>query len=208
MCKYILLALLLISYSMRAQKIFSEGSIRFDVFLSGEAKPSGLYVITVKGGNIRRELSMNNGYNNITLFHFKTGKTYSLASDGDEHYALELSAGEVLEKNKRFTGAMVQSGSKTRKIAGQSCISAEVTYTDGEKVSIFYTPDYIPQHETFNAIFPGLKGLALEYEVRPPRAPGMKFVATFMDINPVESGQFEVPAIYRILKQAELDKLH
>jgi hypothetical protein len=202
------IALLLSSASLSAQKIFSEGRIRYDVYVNGEAKPSGLYVITVKGGNIRRELSMNNGYSNVTLFHFKTGKTYSLAVDGDEYYALELSAEEVQEKNKRFSGAQVSNGTKSRKLAGQACLSAEVVYTDGEKVSIFFTPDYVPQHETFNAMFPGLKGLALEYEVRSSKAPGMKFVATEMNINPVESGQFEVPAGYRILTRAELEKLH
>ena len=46
-------ALLVFIYAKcEAQKIFSEGILKYDVFINNEDKPSGLYVISVKGGNI------------------------------------------------------------------------------------------------------------------------------------------------------------
>jgi len=189
------------------QKIFSEGVIRYDVYMNNETKPGGVYLITVKSGNIRRELSMNNGFSNITLFHFKTGKTYSLNLDHEAKYALELSPEELAQKNSRFRNAAIQSGEHSKKMAGYSCLSADVTYTDGEKVAIFYTPDLLPQHESFNSMFPGLKGIALEYMVKSGQSMNMKFVANLVDINVVDSQIFDIPKDYKIVTKAELEKL-
>ena len=84
-------ALLVFIYAKcEAQKIFSEGILKYDVFINNEDKPSGLYVISVKGGNIKRELAMNNGFNNITIYTVKNGKTLSLNLNDGNKYALEM----------------------------------------------------------------------------------------------------------------------
>lgn len=206
----ILLLFVLLGLSVQptlAQKIFSEGTLRYNVYLNNETKPGGVYLITVKSGNIRRELSMNNGFSNITLFHFKTGKTYSLNLDHEAKYALELSAEELQQKNSRFHAAVIRTIDHAHKIAGYSCQSAEVTYADGDRVNIFYTGDLLPQHDSFNSMFPGLKGIALEYAVKSGSNMNMKFVANMVDINVVDSRIFDIPKDYKIVTKAELEKL-
>ena len=46
---------LLCAFSSHAQKIFSEGAIKYDVFLKGSTEPDGIYVISVKAGFIKQE---------------------------------------------------------------------------------------------------------------------------------------------------------
>jgi len=98
-----LLGLFTLYAPLNAQKIFSEGQIKYDVYINGSTKPEGVFVISVKGGMIKREISMNNGYHNITLYNHQTGMTHSLSLKGDQKYALEMKAEEVKLKNKRFS---------------------------------------------------------------------------------------------------------
>lgn len=190
---------------LSAQKIFSEGIIKYDVFQGEETKPSGIYLITVKGGNIRRELAMQSGFSNVTIFHSKTGNSYTLNLDDNTKYALELKPAEVKLKNKKFENAVITQGNQTKKLSGYQTQSAKVEYQDKDVVTIYYTKDLVPQSEFFNTQFPGLDGIPLEYEVKGGLK--MKFVATLVDIKVVESKIFEIPSDYKIVSKVELEKL-
>jgi hypothetical protein len=208
--KILISMLILISFSISTcfgQKVFSEGILQYDVYMNGETKASGIYLITVKSGNIRREIAMNNGYSNITIFQHKTGKTYSLNLDTETKYALVLSPEELKEKNKRFINANIQASERSKKIVGYGCIHHTVTYTDGEKVTIFSTKELQPQDDNFNAMFPGLGGIPLEYEMKNIKNTMMKFVATQVNVKAIDPQLFEIPVDYKIVTKAELDKI-
>ena len=210
MKKYILLtAVLFILFckNSNAQKIFSEGVLKYDVFINNEDKPSGLYVITVKGGNIKRELAMNNGFNNITIYTIKNGKTLSLNLNDGNKYALEMSQEEVNEKNLKFSNAQFIDLNKQKKIAGYACIGNKVTYANSEKADFYYTPDLLPPSDNFNAMFPNLKGVPLEYEVKSNPSMTMRFVATLVDNMVIDSKIFIIPIDYKIVTKEELNKL-
>jgi hypothetical protein len=164
-------------------------------------------LITVKSGNIRREIAMNNGYSNVTIFQFKTGKTYSLNLDTENKYALVLSPEELKEKNKRFINANIQASDRTKKITGYGCSQQTVTYKDGEIVTIFSTKELQPQDENFNSMFPGLGGIPLEYEMKNTKNTIMKFVATQVNIKAIDPQLFDIPVDYKIVTKAELDKI-
>ena len=57
------------------------------------------------------------GYNNITIFNNKTGKTLSLNTNDGNKYALELSQAEVNEKNTKFINAQFTNLNLSKKIA-------------------------------------------------------------------------------------------
>ena len=201
-------ALLVFIYAKcEAQKIFSEGILKYDVFINNEDKPSGLYVISVKGGNIKRELAMNNGFNNITIYTVKNGKTLSLNLNDGNKYALEMSQEEVNEKNLKFSNAQFVDLNKQKKIAGYACMGNKVTYANSEKADFYYTPDLLPPTENFNAMFPNLKGVPLEYEVKSNPSMTMKFVATLVDNMVIDSKIFIIPVDYKIVTKEELNKL-
>ena len=76
--------LLLTSVGAGAQKPFMEGVIVYNVTLeSAEHKElKGVYVFTIKGGEIKKELKLNNGYEDVVLLNCTTGKVYSFYKAG------------------------------------------------------------------------------------------------------------------------------
>jgi hypothetical protein len=202
-----LTALMFSSAQVRAQKIFSEGIIQYDVFINNNANPEGIYVITVKNGYIKRELAMNNGFNNVTIYNQKTGKTLSLNVKDDTKYALEITADELKEKNKRFQNAVFTPIDKTKKLAGYQCEGSTVVYENRDEVQVYYTSDLVTQNETFNNQFPGLKGIPLEYETKSSPTNVLKFVATLIEVKVIDSKTFTIPENYKIVTKEELSRL-
>jgi hypothetical protein len=202
-----LTALMFSSAQVRAQKIFSEGIIQYDVFINNNANPEGIYVITIKNGYIKRELAMNNGFNNVTIYNQKTGKTLSLNVKDDTKYALEITEDELKEKNKRFQNAVFTPIDKTKKLAGYQCKGSTVVYENKDEVQVYYTSDLVPQNETFNNQFPGLKGIPLEYETKSSPTNVIKFVATLIEVKVIDSKTFTIPENYKIVTKEELSQL-
>ncbi|KXK41600.1 MAG: hypothetical protein UZ11_BCD004001882 [Bacteroidetes bacterium OLB11] len=203
----IFFSLLFLASNIKAQKIFSEGYIKYDVFTNEQAKPSGVYIIYVKSGNIKRELSMDNGYNNITIYNAKQKKTFSYNIAEGNKYALELSHFEVEEKNNKFKNPTFTKNKQSITISGYQCIGSHVQYNNGEEADIFYTSDILPSTEKFNTMFPGLNGVALQYQINSKNGMIMKFVANTVSVSPLDSKIFTIPIDYKIVTKDELEKL-
>lgn len=202
-----LIALLFSKSPLSAQKIFSEGIIKYDVFINNNVNTDGIYVITVKNGYIKRELDMNNGFNNVTIYNQKTAKTLSLNVKDDTKYALEITENELKEKNKRFQNAVFTPIDKTKNLAGYKCEGSTVVYENKDEVQVYYTSDLVPQNETFNNQFPGLKGIPLEYETKSSPTNVIKFVATLIEVKVIDSKTFMIPENYKIVTKEELLQL-
>ena len=190
-----------------AQKIFSEGVIKYDVYVNQLDKPEGIYIVTVKNGFIKRELVMNSGFNNIIFYNHKTGITTSLNVDQGNKYALEMSAAEVQAKNSRFINAVFTPTNDKKKFAGYSSTSSKVQYTNGESALFYYTTDLLPPNESFNIMFPNLQGIPLEYEVKSNETTTIKFVATQVETKSIDSKIFDIPKDYKIVTQKELEQI-
>jgi hypothetical protein len=150
---------------------------------------------------------MQNGFSNVSIYLLKQSKTYLLNETDQIKYALEMSIEEMNEKNKRFAGATYKYTGQQKKIAGYQCESVLVTYQNGDKVNLYYSQDLTPQHEHFNAMFPGLKGIALEYQVIASPTVTMRFVANKVDVNVIDSKIFVLPPDYKIVTKTELEQL-
>jgi hypothetical protein len=202
------LILLSSSYqSAKAQKIFSEGIIRYDVFVNNSTNPEGVYMVTVKNGFTKRELAMNTGYNNIAIHNSKTGITTSLNANEETRYALEMTAQEVKDKNKRFEKATFTEKELKKKIASYQCTGTEVKYLDGETATLYYCPELLPPNESFNIMFPGLPGIPLEYQVRSTNTMTIRFVANRVETKSIDLKVFNIPDNYKIVTTAELEKM-
>lgn len=204
---YLLLLTLFVVVNCEAQKIFSEGIIKYDVYRNNGKAPEGIFVVTVKAGMIKQELAMNNGFNNITIYNQKTGITLSLSMREGAKYAMEISLEELKEKNKRFENANLTPTQNSKKIASYHTKGMQVNYTSGDVVEIFYTPELTVQNTALNTMFPGLGGIALEYVTKSSKDLSFKFIATQIDIQPVDISVFNIPSDYKIVTKAELEKL-
>ncbi len=197
----------LFSYQLNAQKVFSEGVLKYDVYINGNDKPQGMYVVTVKNGFTKRELVMNGGFNNVVIYNHKTGITISLNIDEENKYALQMSPAEVQGKNKRFENAVFMDVDQKKKLAGYASVASKVQYTNGESATFFYTTELLPPNEAFNTMFPGLKGIPLEYEVKSAGSTTIKFVASNVETKSIELKVFDIPKDYKIVTKTELEKM-
>ena len=198
---------LLVGFRAYAQKIFSEGVINYDVFVNGSEKPDGLYSLTVKNNMSRRELLMNNGFNNILISNQKTGSTITLNVDAENKYALTMTASQVAEQNKRIEKAVFSFTNQKKTIAGYASSAATVRYLNGEEANFYFTADLLPPHESFNILFPGLQGVPLEYEVKSNTDKSIRFVATAFETKIVDVKVFDIPKDYKIVSKEELEKI-
>ncbi len=203
---FLLLSLLFGNRSY-GQKIFSEGVIKYEVFVNGSEKPDGMYIVTVKNNLSRRELVMNNGFNNILISNQKTGTSISLNVDAENKYALTMTPAEVAEKNKRFEKTVFTFSEQKKKLAGYASSAATVRYLNGEEATFYFTGDLLPPHESFNTMFPGLQGVPLEYEVKSNAATTIRFVATALETKSVDLKVFDIPKDYKIVSKEELEKI-
>ncbi len=199
----LIIASIFISLNSLAQEIFSEGIIYYNIYLDGNANESGTFIVYVKQNNIKQVLNLKNGFSNIKIFNSKSQSTSSLNFINGAKYALVLSAMEVNEKNKEFSGAVFTKNTDSKKIAGYNCTSQKVEYKNGKKATFYSTSTILPSAESFNAMFPGLKEMPLEYEMN-SGASSMKFVAQSIEIKSVDSEEFNIPKDYKIVTKEEL----
>jgi hypothetical protein len=192
---------------LNAQKIFSEGVIKYDVFINNHINPEGTYIITFKSGFIKRALTMKNGFNNVIIYNQKTSKTISFNPNDETKYALEITEDELKEKNSRYQKAIFKSIDQTKKIAGYQCDGSIVTYENKDEVQLYATSELISQNETFNNLFPGLKGIPLEYETISTATSRMKFIANLIEVKVIDSKVFIIPENYKIITKKELSQL-
>ncbi|MEZ5046930.1 MAG: hypothetical protein R2831_08055 [Chitinophagaceae bacterium] len=199
--------LLLLCFGASAQKIFSEGVIKYNVYINGEKKPSGVYIIWVKNGNLRRELSMQNGYSNVTLYNHKDAKTYSLNIHAENKYVLALTKEEIEESNKQFENAQYILMDKKLKIASYSCVGNQIVYQNQDTIEVFYTDEMVLQYKNMNAMFPEINGLPLMYELKKNATITMLFKADVIEEKPLEDLLFTVPSEYKIVSKKELNEI-
>src|SRR4051812_3107614 len=73
-----------------AQKPFTEGTVVYRVKLESADKKvlKGIYTFTIKGSQIRKELKLNNGYQDIVILNCDNNTVYSIQNRNDKKYAI------------------------------------------------------------------------------------------------------------------------
>jgi len=201
---FVLFILSCLTFNTNGQRLFSEGVITYKVYADGNAKVIGKYIVYVKGNYIKRQLSLNNGYSNNTIYNGKDGTSATLKIVQGTPYALMLSKQEVDQASKKFEGARYDFEKNKVKIAGYNAVKGFVTYSDGKKASIAITHELRAEDYHLLTMFPDLNGIPLEYEMDNGKS-SMKFVAEKVDIRNVGSEEFIIPKNYKIVTKKELE---
>jgi hypothetical protein len=198
-----------LSFRAEAQQTFVEGMIRYAVSIgpvsdsTGFTEHAGTYTVIVKGSQLRKELKMNTGYQNIIITNANTNTAYSLQSAGGQAYAIQLSMQDLKERQRLFEGFRLQEYPGKMTIAGLPCEKATVTYKDGSKSSLYYTTTWQAPDMTLYDRFPGIKNIPLAFEYRNDDGIIMHFQAEKLEAVPVESALFRVPPEYKVISNAE-----
>lgn len=198
-----------LSFCAAAQQTFVEGVIRYSVSIgpvsdsTGFTEHAGTYTVILKGSQLRKELSMNTGYQNVIITNTNTSTAYSLQSTGGQAYAIQLSMQDLKNRQKPYENFKQQDYPGKMTIAGLPCERATVTYKDGTKSSIYYTTAWQAPDLVLYDRFPGIKNIPLAFEYRNDDGIVMHFQAEKLDAVPVESALFRVPPEYKIISNAE-----
>lgn len=213
-CKFVwLLTLVFISsLQVKAQQVFSEGHIIYDVTIDPPANQEGLqqysgtYTVTVKGKHIRRELNMDNGFNSVLLLNTEDNSAYSLKKAGDKYYAIELDPEDREKEQKRYRGFTLKEECCSINIAGMNTLKGTVLYTDGSSAEIYYSTDWQPVTGLFDR-FPAMQVMPLDFVYKGEDGLRTHFRATAMKSEPVENAAFRIPRNYRILSHKDYEEL-
>lgn len=198
---------------LKAQKPFVEGSIVYNVTITsadenGKSKEyKGDYIITIKGKQIRKELKMKNGYDDILIFNFDNNTAYSLKTLGDKKYAIQLSMEDFANKAKKYEGFSLQKDEHEKKIAGYSAHKADVNYRDGNTSVIFLTDEWQPDNKLTFERFPDCKFLPLAFDYTNENGSKLHFQAEHVDATPVENSDFRIPADFKLISYNEYQQL-
>jgi len=190
-------------YNAQAQRVFSEGVLTYDVYINGSKKPNGTYLVTIKERSIKRELKLFNGRNATTIY--SGGQMLDMRTINGQGYALKLSESEVAKRNARFADAQYNFTARSKTFAGFDCEQAKVVYANGSEASFYYTKDLVPSSDNVLSMFPSLKGLPLEYEVKGGSSK-MKFVGRLVEFKNVDSDTFNIPSNYKVVSKEELKR--
>ncbi len=198
--------LLCMSMVAAAQKPFSEGTISYSVKLrsADQQEVSGVYTFTFKGEEIRKDLRLNNGYEDIVLINTATGKAYSLQSKAGKKYAIQLSVSDMARRQERYSGFVVKNEETSKKqYGGYATFSGNIVYKDGSSNQVYYTKDWRPAHPVTFERFPEAKFLPVYFTYTDENNITMGFEVQKIDPGPIENGLFRIPGDFQVIPYNE-----
>lgn len=196
-----------------AQQIFKEGIISYDVTIDGPGdrfegikEYKGTYVITVKGAMQRKELKLDNGFQDITIVDGYKNKVYSLREVGRKNYAIELDNNVLQKKHEPWRGFTLMGDNTKLIIANMDGYKGVITYKNGATCDIYYSKDWQPGADVYEH-FPEINVLPLQYVINTTGGVNMHFKLSKLETEPVEQSVFRVPKNYKIVSYAEYQQM-
>jgi GLPGLI family protein len=192
--------LLLLTVVGKSQKLFSEGTIVYDVIVkTGSDKPQSADLLDgatqkvfIKGYLSRTEMSSLLG-STTTIYDARSGTAIRLNEYGDQKIMTRLTRENFIDANKKYEGVSFEKTTETKVIAGYKCIKAIGRLkNDTTTFTVYYAEDLVPMNKNYDMQFKGLPGLVLEYEAR---IGGLQvtFTASKISFDIVPSSKFEAP---------------
>lgn len=192
-----------------AQKVFSEGTITYQVKMGPddpEFKP-GMYTITIKDDFVKKEMKLN-GLDYIIILNCRTNKVTSLRNLNGRKYAIELKMEDITNDQVKFTGFRVAGETNdNKKIAGCTVHSGTIMYKDGSHAPVYFSRDWKPVQPITYERFPGADFLPLEFFYKDASGITMSFLAQKVQPEPIDNAEFRVPLDYKIISNAEYQQI-
>ncbi len=193
-------------FNVAAQKPFTEGTLVYNVKVeSAEHKIfTGTYTFIFKGNQIRKELKMNNGFEDVLILNCSNNTIYSLQNRNKRLYVVELSMADIQRKQEKYSGFTVADEENSGKtIAGLVASKGTVMYKDGSHAEIYYTKEWTPVNAVTYDRFPNAKFFPLQYTYTDESGIAMEFEAVKLEPGTVENAIFRIPAEYKMISYKE-----
>lgn len=194
-------------YFAIGQQPFTEGTIKYNVVFVTKEKETftGTYIFTVKNGQIKKDLHLSNGFEDVILINTNNNTVYSLRSKNGKKYAIQLSADEMNSRQSQYRDFNLKEQKNSDKvIAGMKAQKGELIYKSGTRVPIYYSKDcYMDKAITYER-FPDARFLPLEYTYHDEvKGFTMQMIAESVSQSPVENAVFRIPAECKMISNEE-----
>lgn len=193
-----------------AQKPFTEGTAIYKIKFEppGQKEITGLYTFTIKSSQIRKELKLNNGYQDIVLIDCGANKVHSLQNREGKKYAIELNMDELKKNAERYGGySVANEESRKKNIAGYAAYSGNVHYKDGSGMEVYYTKEWFPSLALTFERFPDAHFFPLFFTYKDENGVIMTFEAEKISAMPVENSAFRIPPDYKMISYQEYKQM-
>ena len=213
-CRTALLFILaILSQKSFSQKIFSEGTLVYDVSIqtgntsqSGNSLNGATNTVYLKGNNSRTDMASALG-KEITIFNSKSENAIILKEFSGQKLMITLNKENWKAKNKMNIGLKFELTNESKVIAGYNTRKAIANLADGKSLVVYYTPDLVPANKDYDATFTNLPGLPIEYEIESGKTK-FKYSLSKISYEPVLVSQFDFPtAGYRVMTYEENQQL-
>jgi len=209
----LLFVLAIVSQESFSQKIFSEGTLVYDVSIetgstsqSGNGLNGATHTVYLKGNNSRTDMASSLG-REITIFNSKSDNAIILKEFSGQKLMITLNKENWKAKNKMNSGLKFELTNESKIIAGYNTRKAIANSGDGKSFVVYYTPDLVPANKEYDATFVNLPGLPIEYEIESGKTK-FKYSLSKISYEPVLVSQFDFPTTgYRIMTYEENQQL-
>ncbi len=206
----LLLMLLPASLRLAAQKAFTEGILAYKVKLTAADGRvyRGNYTFTFKGPHIKKELKLDNGFEDIVIIDCGSGAVNSLQNRNGKKYAIQLRMDDMQKLQQPFNGfTLTDAGNDSKTIAGYVVNKGKVAYKNGASAEIYYSKEWYPLQPITFERFPDAKFLPLRYSYTDEHGIGMEFDTEKLEMGPQENAVFRIPADYKMISYEEYKQL-
>jgi hypothetical protein len=226
-CKRVVLALLILpsaavsraqSDSVRVNsgpvqiRMMTEGTITYKLSAPGASPEEdsllahSAYVLSLKGSRVRTDFTGPLG-STTTIYSSFTHAGALLREYGQEKLLVPMDKEDFEDLGKEYRSAVYTQTGDTATIAGYPCKKALGRTPAGDTLTIWYSPDLLPQNKEYSYRFSDLPGLPLAYESMMGKV-RVSYLATRVSLEPVLSAKFDVPRTgYRELSYSESKKI-
>ncbi|HRI24037.1 MAG TPA: hypothetical protein PLZ45_05150 [Ferruginibacter sp.] len=194
-----------------AQKVFSEGTIVYDVSIqSGNGMQGGLgnasNTVFLKGNSSRTDMVSPLG-KETTIFNSKSDNAVILKEFSGQKLMITLTKENWKTKAKQNSGLKFELLNESKTIAGYNTRKAIANTADGKSIVVYYTPDLVVANKEYDATFANLPGLPVEYEIESGKTK-FRYTLSKISYEPVLVSQFDFPTSgYRIMTYEENQQL-
>ena len=169
MRKLILLAILnLFFFAIKAQKAPLNVSLSYDVVMFSESNPKlnekTQLNIFLTATQSRSELVSKLG-TEVSLFDNSSGKGAVIKEYSTQKLLIMLSRQNWMSKNKRFQNLKYVDEDGVKTIGTYSCKKSVANFTDGNRLTVYFTKDIILPNNQYLYSLPEINGLPIQYEL-------------------------------------------
>jgi len=199
---------LLISVFGYGQKIFSEGTIVYQVSTSINQQPLKTEVKSVqqiKGSHTKVDLISSVG-KTTTIFNSREGEGAILQEYGEQKIMIPVTKENIQSRNSKYDQVVFEYLTETKNILQYRCVKAMATLEDGTQLEVFFSRELLTDNTDIGFQFGRLPGLALEFTSKSGERT-VTYTATSVSFEPVPIQNFDLPtAGYRLMSYEESQK--